>query len=77
MESLAALKSEINCAFGKGYRVVVGPVWNSSETELADAMTSLGKKDFAVPLHALLHSYRGTPVGDPGSSYYMLTRPSP
>jgi hypothetical protein len=77
-EYLAAVKTEIDCAFDKGYRVVATPIWNDSEQELADQLTPLGKKDYAPALYALLHSYRGTAVGEPidksGGRYYELKR---
>jgi hypothetical protein len=74
-EYLAAVKTEIDCAFDKGYRVIASPVWNSTEQALADQLTPLGKKTFAPALLALLHSYPGTPVGDPRYDYYELRRP--
>jgi hypothetical protein len=74
-EYLAAVKTEIDCAFDKGYRVIASPVWNSTEQALADQMTPLGKKAFAPALLALLHAYPGTPVGDSGYGYYELRRP--
>lgn len=75
-EYLASVRSEIDCAFDKGYRVIA-PVYGYSANALAEQMTSLGKKDFAPGLVDLLHSYRGKPAGPPieGVTYYELKRP--
>ncbi|MBS0520510.1 MAG: hypothetical protein JSR90_17575 [Proteobacteria bacterium] len=66
-EYAAAIRREIECAFDKGYRVVVGGlVWQKSPAELAEWMTSLNARARAPVLHALLHDNRRTiPLAKP------------
>jgi hypothetical protein len=81
-EYAAALRKELDCAFDKGYRVVVGgTVWQKSVRGLADWMTELNGRSRAAVLYAVLHDgYLATPLAEPvfdGSQvfYQEITRP--
>jgi hypothetical protein len=51
----AALKRELECAFGKGYRVVASDVWSLSVEALSGQLISLRGSHHAEALHAALH----------------------
>lgn len=75
---LAAIKTELNCAFDKGYRVIAGPVWAYSTQQLADSMTELNARNRAQALYAMFQTYRATPIGPPinsGAVYFEISRP--
>lgn len=75
---LSAIKTELDCAFNKGYRVVAGPVWSYSTQQLADAMTELNARSRAPALHAMFQTYRATPIGPSIANegvYLEISRP--
>jgi len=77
-EYLSAIKTELDCAFDKGYRVVAGPVWADSTEQLADAMTELNARNRAPALHAMFQSYHAAPIGpriDNEGVYLEISRP--
>jgi hypothetical protein len=75
-EYISAVKAEIDCAFDKGYRVVIpATTWEESGAGFVDQMTTLNHKALGGPLHALLHSYSGTLLGGDPDRYYELKRP--
>jgi hypothetical protein len=57
------LRRDIEAAFDRGYRVVIGDVWTWSEARLASSLTALSAPDRAPAIHAMLHDrYEATPV---------------
>ncbi len=74
-----AVRTELDCAFDKGYRVIAGELWSYRSEQLADQLNGLNAADLAPTLYSVLHSYHGKPVGSVGerghNPYFQLTRP--
>ena len=66
---VAHIKSELDCAFAKGYRVVASGAWPRFEADPGGWMTLLGIREHGAALVPLLKSYRATPVGGPTVDY--------
>lgn len=67
-----AMKSAIDGAFDRGYRVVVSEVWDLSEQALADLLKSVQASDRASAIYAMLHdNYSvGTAVTVPNAGVF-------
>jgi hypothetical protein len=75
---LGALKTELDCAFDKGYRVIAGPVWEMPTGQLAGFMTSINAQARAPALRSFLDKYQARPIGGPildgVGSYFEIVR---
>jgi hypothetical protein len=76
-QNAQALQRDLDAAFARGYRVVIGDAWTWGEAELAGHLGALGAANRAGALHAALHGgYDALPVLEvPGvGRYYELHR---
>jgi hypothetical protein len=71
------LRRDLEAAFDRGYKVVIGDVWTWSEARLASSLAALSAPDRAPAIHAMLHGrYEATPVVEVPTvgTYYELRR---
>ena len=71
------LRRDLEAAFDRGYKVVIGEVWSWSEARLAGSLAALSASDRAPAIHAMLHNrYEATPVAEVPAvgTYYELRR---
>ncbi len=73
---MAALKSEMDCAFDKGYRVIAGSVWRVPVSSLVDILTLVNRGSYAPALSDFMRSYGETRLDMPGADpYFEVKRP--
>ena len=76
-EHAQAIRSDLELAFARGYRVVIADIWAWSEPELAGRLAGLSAADRAPAIHAMLHAdYEAAPLLELPTvgTYYELRR---
>jgi hypothetical protein len=76
-EHAQSIRHDLDAAFAKGYRVVIGDVWTWSKAQLAEQLGSLSAATRADAIYTMLHDgYTATPVLQvrPVGNYYELRR---
>lgn len=72
-----SIRGDLEAAFARGYRVVIGDVWTWSEAELAGHLGALSAANRAPAIHAMLHGgYEATKLLEvPAVGTYYELRP--
>lgn len=78
---VAHIKTELDCAFDKGYRVIASAAWPRFEADPGGWMTLLGIREYGTALAPLLKTYQARPIGGPTvdfpEGYFEITPPLP
>jgi hypothetical protein len=78
-EYVASIKTELSCAFDRGYGVIAGLAWTNFGSEIDGWMTLLHARDHGLALQPVLNEYHIRSVGgastDPQEEYVEVIGP--